>query len=124
MNKLRAAKNFFAMHASWLGEGGIPVAPDHAQRRANVCLKCPMNSGDKPFYEHLAANIAGMVRNQIEYKNQLKLRVDGEKSLHVCLACLCVLKLKVHVPLAHIRETTPLDDLHPDCWILTELRNP
>ena len=74
----------------------------------------------KGFAEVLTASVVLLVRRQIELKNQMQLRVDGEKSLHICEPCGCVLKLKVHVPISFVKETTDREGLHADCWILKE----
>lgn len=102
----------------WVGEGGIVVSPELAQSRANICLKCPENvkSGK------LATAIANGIKEHIEFKNQLELRVQGEKQLHTCQVCSCVLKLKVHVPIDYIRKHPTAVGKFPDhCWQLNEL---
>lgn len=96
------------------------MPPPHAQGRANVCLRpCPKNK-EMGLYEGLAKWQAGILRRQLEAKNDLKLSVIGEEALHVCSACGCNLALKVHVPLPFILETTDLEELDPNCWILRE----
>lgn len=101
----------------WVGSGGVPVDKELAQARANVCVGCPLNTdgGD------VTDAIADAIKQQIELKNQLELRVDGEKRLKACQACGCVMRLKVWVPFAFIaptaEEKTKLD---PNCWQLTE----
>lgn len=101
----------------WLGAGGMPVGNELAQSRADVCLKCPMNVKDWDMIE----SIADAIKKQVELKNHLNLRVDGEKSLHICSACGCVMRLKVHVPLRLcLPEANERDKYHPSCWILSE----
>lgn len=116
---IKQAKQFHSLHASWLGDGLRPVPPEQSQARTNVCLKCPKNV-KRPIYEFLAGIAVKKVKRTIEYKNRLGLRVDGEKDLHVCDACLCILELKVHAPLKHILATAPTDGLPKWCWIITE----
>ncbi len=116
---LKQAQQAYELRKSWLGDGGVPVPPIQSQARADVCLKCPKNV-EKPIQELLTEPVALIVRRQIELKNKLKLRVEGEKSLHVCDACNCVLKLKVHTPLKFILENTETNNLDPNCWILWE----
>ena len=79
-----------------------------------------MNDATKGLYEVFASSAALLVRRQIELKNKLNLRVNGEKSLHICGGCLCVLKLKVWAPIKFIAQTTDMTKLHPDCWQISE----
>lgn len=83
-------------------------------------MKCPMRSDDTSL---LKETVASAVRAQIELKNKENLRVDGEKSLGVCSACKCVLRLKVWCPMQTIKANTDEEtfkSLHPDCWQLKE----
>lgn len=116
-----SAENFLELYASWIGEGLRPVSQDMAQERARMCLNCPKHDVSRPIYEALAKGIALTVRQQIELKNQMKLRVEGEKSLHLCGACDCVLRLKIWAPLEFVKETTALEKLDVNCWIRKEL---
>lgn len=90
--------------ADWLGEGGQVVDPAEAQRRADTCITCGLN---KPGPAVTKA-VALAIKAQLGVKNKLKLRVDGEKKLHQCGACGCVLRLLIHEPQerveAHITE--------------------
>jgi hypothetical protein len=129
MPTVKEAVKFWELKNSWLGAGGKPVPAAQSQARADVCNKgcngekCPKNVV-KPIQELFTGAVALTVLRQIEYKNQLKLRVDGEKSLHVCDVCNCVLRLKTHVPIEFIKETTDDETLKkfPSyCWIPNEL---
>lgn len=119
-NLLDRAKQFkegAKILSEWLGSGAVTVDPATAQRRADVCLKCPLNV-DESFTSEL---IAATVRKQVEMKNHLKLRVNGEKSLHICKACGCVNRLKIHVPLERILpDADELPKFDPSCWLHTE----
>ena len=56
---------------------------------------------------------------------RMKLSTSGDSQLGVCSACMCPLKLKIHVPIGHIFDYTDeetLAALHPKCWILSEIR--
>lgn len=116
----------------WLGDGLQPVAPTISQARADVCtgrvsgVSCAFNGpGLKPVEA-----AAEFLRLCAEEKNNLKLAVEGEKSLHTCSLCWCHLPTKVHVPMRHILADTPqplLDKIQkskPDCWMITEQNNP
>ncbi len=116
----RAAKAFFAAKQAWLGAGGEPVPLPQAQSRANVCLTCPKNQ-PKPLWQFLAVPALAILQRQLAMRGHLGLAVQGEQNLHVCGGCLCVLKTKVHVPLEHVKATTPLGELDVNCWIRSEL---
>lgn len=120
---IKDAQRFYDLRKSWLGEGANAVPPAQSQARADVCLMCPLNV-IKPIQELFTGAVAMTVLRQIEYKNKLKLRVDGEKSLHVCDVCQCVLRLKTHVPIKFIAENTDADTLEkfPSyCWQKKEI---
>jgi hypothetical protein len=53
----------------------------------------------------------------------MNLHVLNEEKLKVCGACECILPLKVWVPMKFIKDTTPTEKLHPDCWILKEIND-
>lgn len=78
----------------WLGDGGQITDPKTAQHRANTCITCGLN---KPGLSVTTA-VALAVRAQLGVKNQLRLRVSGEKRLHSCQACGCVLRLLIWEP--------------------------
>lgn len=111
----------------WFGEGGKPVAQEVAQRRADVCLKCPFNdpSEDADAIFRQGASLA--IRKILELKRSQQLRVNEEGKLYLCAACKCVLKLKVFVPIKFVLETTNTKRLAElcaekgvSCWILEE----
>jgi len=111
------------MLQDWLGEGMIPVSRQQAQARANVCLACPMNENGR-VDEFFKGAVASFIRRQVEIKNDMKLRVEGEKKLHICSACYCILRLKTWVPIKHLAEITDdetLKKFHSSCWIPKEL---
>lgn len=103
----------------WLGSGGIPVAQECAQDRANICLKCPNNTPDSA----LTVEVAKGIKMFLGFKNRMKLRVDGEKSLHQCSVCTCALRLKIWTPIAVVRKRMDESEIsrYPDfCWQKTE----
>lgn len=99
----------------WVGANSLPVSNQIAQERADICLKCPSNAEGMKLTEAIAAEI----KRQVEFKNHLELRVDGEKSLHSCDVCQCVNRLQIWLP-DHIltRHYTKADAIrYPDfCW--------
>lgn len=101
----------------WLLGGAEIVDKGVAQNRASVCLSCPLNQDGLKIAETVSAQI----RKQVELKKHLQLRVNGEKQLKTCAACLCPLRLKVWIPLALVlpddEEKSKLD---ARCWLLNE----
>lgn len=99
----------------WLGSGGKIVDPAEAQRRANTCVNCGLN---KPGATVTTA-VALAIRAQLGVKNKLKLRVDGEKSLHTCQACGCVLRLLIWEPQDRVEASITDEEaskLPGMCW--------
>lgn len=110
--------------ADWLGAGGGPVDNALAESRAAICRSCPENSHPRWWESHNNA-IALAMREMLELKNEIGYSVSQEDKLHLCRACGCCLKLKVHVPIEHIKAHTLPDavDKYPDhCWIRNELK--
>lgn len=126
MNQFKIAKEFFDLYGQWIGEGLRPVSPDHSQKRADVCLKCPKNNVNTSVESIFKGAVASTIQKQIELKNQMKLRVNGEKSLGICDVCHCVLRLKAHVPIKFILENTDeetMKEFPRSCWIPFEKEN-
>jgi len=110
----------------WLGDGAKTVPAEMAQSRADVCTgrlsgrPCPhnVNGGFS-----ITAEIAKTIHEQVEQKNHLSLRVEGEDKLFSCNVCLCHLPLKVQVPFDTIAARTPepvWQDLPSFCWMKRE----
>lgn len=101
----------------WLGEGCVVVPKEVAQYRADICIACPLNVQSGFINEQ----IANAIRMQVGIKNQLNLRVDGEKRLGKCSACMCESKLKIWLPLKNILpEPSERANFDPKCWLLNE----
>ena len=104
----------------WVGTNGIAVDRTLAQSRTDICLKCEHNHIDSKIIE-----AAGdLIKEYIEFKNQMGLRVNGEKSLHQCDVCLCALRLKIWCPSEIIKARLnpgELDNYPSFCWIRTEI---
>jgi len=116
----------------WLGSGAKPVDIAIAQRRANVCLSgapegkpCPHNRDGHSLLQ-LTANTVRAIAEQMNVREHLRLRVEGEENIHSCFICRCPLKLKIHVPietiLAHTDDET-LMAMPQYCWMKTEQQN-
>lgn len=107
----------------WLGDGAEPVPQVQAESRASICVTCPMNIWPSWWEQH-SNKIALWIRNALEYKKSIGLRVTCENALHLCRVCKCALPLKVHVPIEHIKSHTSAEEfskLPSFCWIVTEI---
>jgi hypothetical protein len=105
--------------SEWLGDDGICVDGTTAQDRAGVCHLCPMN---KPGWV-APEKVAEAIRSQLELKNNMEIRVQGEKALHTCSVCLCPLKLKIHMPIGMITKYMTKDQFNEyptRCWLRQE----
>lgn len=118
--------------ADWIGDGGMPVDHEHAERRAQMCafgddgFACPMNV-EPNWWDRIKSQIANTIKSELEIKNALELRVASENVLHMCKCCGCAMPLKVWVPIKHIKEhTTPgqFEAAPSWCWIRRELESP
>lgn len=107
---------------SWLGKGLSPVNKDLAEKRASVCVKCPLNKLGN-FWEQLEAVAAAELRTLISIRADMELKTSQDASLYSCSACSCWNALKVHVPIDHILKHTSEEvkqKLDPYCWVLAE----
>lgn len=105
----------------WLGEEGKPVERDQSETRAGICVECQQNTR-KHWTLFFTRPAAKLFARTVEMKQQMKLETSHDKELGACKACRCVLELKVHVPLKHIKahERHGMQKLDPKCWILKE----
>lgn len=118
---VRHLKDGAQILSDWLGEGAYPVPSEQAESRAAVCRLCPLNEPSS-FSSWVKRGVAQVIRAHLFWKNRLSLPTD--KTIGMCAACGCVLNLKVWVPLKHILDTLPqedLDRLHPGCWVRKEM---
>lgn len=117
IDRVQQIVNGATILADWLGSGGIPVDKMTAQTRADCCLKCPLHDKTYSFTETAAVAI----KTQVELKNHLRLRVDGEKSLHACGVCGCAMRLKIWLPIERIKPTPEERDKYDaNCWLRKE----
>lgn len=116
--------------ADWIGHGLNPVNAATAQHRSDICTgrttgnPCK-NNRDDAFMSSITAPTADFIRQQMEQKAELKLRVEGEEKLKTCSTCLCDLKLKVWTPAKTIVDRTPdsmfekfKSEAPANCWML------
>lgn len=113
----------------WLGTGGVPVAQDLAETRANTCAagdggkRCPKNS-DGGLLKFFTVPAQKYIKKLVEKRNEMKLATSRDKDLGVCVACDCPLNLKVFTPIEVIKANLSSDaqaELVPFCWIRREI---
>lgn len=133
MNELSAIKNGANTLLDWGEKGFVPVEHSVAQARSDVCSKshknkrCPYNEKKTIDFTSPAA---AAIKSHIESKNAMKLSVDGEENLKVCMICRCWLPLKVWTPMETLLACTPVEVLNdfkvkwPKCWMITENQTP
>jgi hypothetical protein len=108
--------------SDWIGQGGTPVPPEEAQRRATICLTCPLNQNQQKGMAFAAIQF----RRFIASKNQANLHIVGEENLKVCTGCNCYLPLKCWIPMENItpylseESMVKMREAKPDCWQLPE----
>ncbi len=100
---------------TWVGSGGVVVDPSEAQSRADICLNCPHNQPDSNLNEV----VAKAVKKFLSFKNDLDLRVQGERSLFSCTGCGCQLRLLIWEPAERIKTQMTGEELAVApayCW--------
>lgn len=117
--------------AEWLGAGGRPVSRAKAEARAKACLlgnngkPCIFNVAPR-WWDTTKGSIAEAIRKHLQVKNDSTITVSCEDDLHMCAKCGCCLKLKVHVPTEHVRNSLPankVSDMPGFCWIKQEIES-
>ncbi len=110
----------------WLGEGCVPVDQALAEKRAEVCSACRLNSKSE-LTSIFTDPAAAIIKKTIALKNGMKISTSMDSKLGTCQACLCAMKLKVHVPIQIIKNRTEksvIEDLKngDNCWIISEIK--
>jgi hypothetical protein len=109
----------------WITSGAEAVPQEQANARASVCSGCPLNDASD-FTKLFTVPVSAAIHEALNARRDMKLETPYDGSLHVCSACLCPMKLKVHVPFEKFyskmsQETK--DALHESCWIRSEAAN-
>lgn len=106
----------------WIASGAEAVPAEQANKRAEICVVCPLNEkGD--FSRWFTKPVSEAIRTTLNLRRRMNFSTPSDDKLNICAACLCPLRLKVHLPLAKFFDKmTPesKDALDSKCWILSE----
>lgn len=101
-------QRFFNAVKGFIASGGELVEQDEADRRAQICLKCPSNVPIRG-----CMGCSGLIPKLLKLTKGASTEYD--KELKGCGVCGCQLKAKVHLP----TELSEDDDLEfpAHCWL-------
>lgn len=106
----------------WINSGAEAVPIQQAESRAAICVKCPKNEkGD--WTRFFTVPVSEAIRAELEKRRGWNLSTSHDNELRICGACLCPLKLKVHVPIDKINARISDEaraNLDSGCWIRSE----
>jgi hypothetical protein len=107
----------------WLGSGGIPVAQELAEKRAETCVNCPQNQPGDWYVTAPAELLKKTVEawKSLTGKTDFKFETAQGDKLKSCLVCRCLMGLKVFVGLEHILSKTKpevMAELPQNCWVV------
>lgn len=121
-NVLKSAAGASGIIVEWISSGAEAVPQDQAEYRASVCAACPLNEkGD--WTSFFTVPVSAAIRAALNKRSEMKLSTSFDEKLNVCSACLCPMKLKVHVPLEKFiskMSQESKNSLHELCWIKKE----
>lgn len=104
----------------WIGPTAKAVPQELSERRAAICVTCPLN-GRGGMLDFFTAEAAKTIHTQLQMRTEMELKTSVDEKLGICRACSCWLPLKVHVPIEFILAHTSDDvkaSLDKNCWIL------
>lgn len=113
---IKRAAQGTAVVLDWLTSGGPPVAQALANKRAAICVACPMNVQGDWF----TVAPAELIKSTLESRKDLKLETPSDSNLKSCNVCKCLMRLKVWVPLDFITKNTKpeiMAEFPLNCWI-------
>lgn len=97
---------------------GFPVATqEEAERRAAICVSCPLNKAISSCW-----GCRGVGEAVSALSGNRTTSLDGK--LHACSACGCVLRAKVHLPREVINAEPYAHRLSGMCWLKDQSPHP
>jgi len=106
----------------WLMSGAEAVPMEQANKRAEICVTCPLNEkGD--WKRWFTVPVAEAIMTALHSRKSMKLATAFDESIFLCGACACPLKLMVHFPIERKMKALKRDtfDQMPDfCWVRKE----
>lgn len=106
----------------WIKSGSEAVPPELSEKRAAVCVSCPMNN-PSDLTSIFTVPVSNAIRAALNSRKEMNLSTSHDEKLGVCVACSCPIRLKIHLKLNAILSKMPkesYDALVPNCWIKTE----
>ncbi len=101
----------------------VPVPCDEAERRAAICVACPLNNTKLTLKQRFVDYVAKGLTELVAIMHERDLHTSRDKELGTCDACDCPMFAKVHVALptviAHLKPAQ-YSKLHPSCWITAQ----
>ena len=107
---------------SWDASGLPAVEQEVANKRAETCSRCPLNSSAK-YEQWRSVPIAASLASRLTRLEGLRLKTPSDVSLGLCESTYVPTAKLVHVPMQVISRRLKDDvrsSLAPDCWILKE----
>lgn len=107
----------------WINSKGEAVPQELANKRAETCVKCPLNEPPDGMLDDFEVKAAAAIRGELERKKGWNLTTPADEKLGICGACWCVNSLSVHCPLETKLKHIPKDAyaaLDVNCWVRTE----
>jgi hypothetical protein len=102
-----------------------PVEKEKAESRAKICDPCLKNqAGD--WWDSIRSTIADAIRTQLSLKKKLHISTSVDDRLGTCQICSCNTRLKVHVPIEHIKNHTEektVKEFPGFCWVRHEIED-
>lgn len=115
------AKSYLEM----VGPTGQFVARELAERRAGICVECPLNDSKGGLARYFVQTTSRGIMAFFGAMKEMDLSTQMDDKLGVCTACLCPMRAKVWFGLDTILRQMPADTFDklsrfPKCWLLTE----
>lgn len=121
---LNSGKAALSAYASMFGSVG-PVSKDLAEKRAAVCVVCPLNGKRGGLKNYFVEAAAHEIMALLSALKDMDLTTSAGDKLGVCDACSCPMGAKVFVNIEKIKsnlDPAQMAALDPKCWITSELK--